>query len=159
MATRVGLTLVVSVDLRRPLLATRAFAFVQTDSSAALGVARTLAGHGPATNNLAAELGLRLGCMGCTLQDKHLRNTLSVEADALCRLTQGSSVPVCLQHMPRVHPPVRGDSWFVACLHPRNCVILRVTSHVTAPCCLHSTTSRRLSHGNCCFAAVSSQIK
>ena len=32
---------------------------------------------------------------------------------------------------------------------------LRVTCHVTAPCCLHSTTSHQLSSNNCCFVFLS----
>ena len=55
--------IVVSVDLWRLLLATRAVALVQTDASAALGVVRRLARRTLAMNNLAAELGLRLPCM------------------------------------------------------------------------------------------------
>ena len=42
--------IVVSVDFERPLLATRAVALVQTDASAALGVARKLAGRAPTMN-------------------------------------------------------------------------------------------------------------
>ena len=107
------LAIVVSVDLWRPLLATRAVTLVQTDFSAARGVARRLAGRAPAMNNLAAELGLRLQCMGCTRQDEWASSgALNVEADARSRLTQGSSVPVCLRHVPCVHPPVRNGSWF-----------------------------------------------
>ena len=60
--------IVVSFDLWRPTLATRAVALVQTDASAALGVARRLAGRTPAVNHLTAELS-----NGCTLQDEHLR--------------------------------------------------------------------------------------
>ena len=68
------LAFVVPVDLWRPLLATRTVALVQTDAFAALGVARRLARRTPAVNNLEAELGLRLQCMGCTQQDEHLRD-------------------------------------------------------------------------------------
>ena len=49
--------------------------------------------------------------MGCTLEGEHLRGTLNIEADALSRLTHGSSVPVCRQYVRRLHPPVRNDSW------------------------------------------------
>ena len=123
-----------------------------------VGVARGLAGCSPAMDNLAAELGLRLQCMGCTLQAEHLRGTLNVDADALRRLTQGSSVPVCLQHVLRVHPLVRDDSWCWARPKLRRFRHLRVTSHVNALFCLHSTTSHQLSSENCCFAVLSVQI-
>ena len=125
------------------------------DASAALGVARRLAGRSPAVNNLAAELGLRLQCTGCALQDEHFRGTLNVEADALGRLTQVSSVPVCLQHVPRVYAPVRNDSCFWTWPTPKKFGHLRVTSHVTVPCCLHSTASHHLSSDKCCFAVLS----
>ena len=85
-----------SVGLWRPLLATRAVALVQTDASAALGVARRLAGRTLAMNNLAAELGLRLQCMGRTLQDEHLRGILNVESDA--RLFRSSLSATCVPY-------------------------------------------------------------
>ena len=71
--------IVVSVDLWRLLLATRAVALAQTDASAALGVARGLAGRTAAMHNLAAELSLRLQCMRCALQDEHLVGTFNVD--------------------------------------------------------------------------------
>ena len=76
----------------------------------------------------------------------------------MSRLTQGSSVPSCLRHVPRVHPPVMDDSWFWAWPTPKKLRHLRVASHVIAPCCRHSTTSRQLSHENCCFEVLSVQI-
>ena len=71
------LAVFVSVDLWRHC----SVALVRTDASAALGVVRGLARRSLPVNNLAAELGLRLQCMGCALQDVHLQSTLNVEAD------------------------------------------------------------------------------
>ena len=138
----------VSVDRWRPLLATRAVvALVNTDASAAFGVARRLAGRTLAMDYLAAELGLRLRCVGCTLQDEHLRGTLNVEADALSRLTQGSSIPVCPQRVPRMHP-IRQSGVIPGCgrgRYPRNLVNCVLHPSWTAPCCLHSTTNHQFS--------------
>ena len=105
----------------RPLLATGA------DASAALEeVARRLARRTPAVEG---ELGLRLQCMGCALQDEHHQGTLNAETDAMSRLTQGSSVSVCLQHVPRVRPPGKTDSWSRIWPSTRNFVIC--VSHLT----------------------------
>ena len=86
---------------------------------------------------------------GSGLQDELLRGTLNFEADALSRLTQGSSVPVC--NVSRVHPPVRDDFWFSTWPTPEK--------NSSSACfitldCPHSTTSHKLSSDNYCFAVL-----
>ena len=96
---------------------------------------------------------LKLWCTECTLQDEHLRGTWNFEAEALRRLTRGSSVPVCLQHVPRVHPPVWSDSWFWTRPTPRNFVICEL--HLTR---LHLVAYTAQQTINCPAMAVASQF-
>ena len=82
---------------------------------------------------------------------------MNVEADALSRLTQGSSVPVCLQHVPRVHPPVRNDSWFLGMADTQE--ILPSVCYILHDCTLLPTKHNKPSifNDNCCFAVLSVQ--
>ena len=56
---------------------------------------------------------------------------MNVDADALSRLTRGSSVSVCPQLVSCMHPPDRNDSWFWTWPIPKKSCHLRVTSYLT----------------------------
>ena len=90
--------------------------------------------------------------MQSTLQDEHLPGSLNIKADALSRLIQDSSVPICWQ----VHLPVKDDSWVLGTAATWKKTSARVASRDAPFFFLTYTTqaSLRFPHCNRCFAVT-----
>ncbi len=74
----------------------------QMDSESALRVLVKLASPDPTVNRLAAELALVIEQAGLdAVEGQHWRNVINIEADALSRLSEGSTVPPRLRNLPR----------------------------------------------------------
>ena len=79
------------------LVESRVQIVVQSDSPAALSVALKLSSPKVLMNSLAAEIALVLDELRAELiLTQHIQGVLRFEADALCRLLQGASIPASL---------------------------------------------------------------